>query len=400
MDQRLVELLGVYGLNEREAQTFIFLAKNGSCGAGELAKAVGIRRMEAYRLLKRLLDRGIVVSTAGKPIKYQAESLEGVISLLTEEQKGYVRRMEEARQELSSLWKQMPRAPRESFEQRFRIIQGREQIYNSVAKMVELASASLDLVFTKNDLVQAHVLGIVDELVEACRRGVKVTMVAPIDPATLEAAEAIAKSVELRHSEDAPRSRLVVADGAQTLVSLVLDDTRGLKNDRDIAIWTDSRDYGETMEGLYRVSFAKAEAAADRLAAVRGELKFGAKIDAMVGVVRTALAESGWTVESPGKIRSGSGVEYDFAAVLRGPGGRKVGVDVVLGQKGSPVADRVTASAMKKLDLKDSGLLIIASPDPDEQTKSLASLVGATVVDGSDAVDAAAAVRNSVAAGA
>ena len=225
-------------------------------------------------------------------------------------------------------------------------------------------------------------------------------MVAPIDPATLEAAEAIAKSVELRHSEEAPRSRLVVADGAQTLVSLVLDDTRGLKNDRDIAIWTDSRDYGETMEGLYRVSFAKAEAAADRLAAVRGELKCGAKIDAMVGVVRTALAESGWTVESPGKIRSGSGVEYDFAAVLRGPGGRKVGVDVVLGQKGSPVADRVTASAMKKLDLKDSGLLIIASPDPDEQTKSLASLVGATVVDGSDAVDAAAAVRNSVAAGA
>ncbi|MDG6957958.1 MAG: hypothetical protein JRN55_04245, partial [Nitrososphaerota archaeon] len=140
MDERLVELLGIYGLNEREARTFVFLTKNGACGAGDLAKAVGIRRMEAYRLLKRLLDRGIVVSTAGKPIKYQAETLDGVLSLLTDEQKGFVRRMEGARSELAGLWKQLPRAPKESFEQRFRIIQGREQIYNSMGKMAELAS--------------------------------------------------------------------------------------------------------------------------------------------------------------------------------------------------------------------------------------------------------------------
>ncbi|MDG6938341.1 MAG: hypothetical protein JRN42_07390 [Nitrososphaerota archaeon] len=396
MDERLVELLGIYGLNEREARTFVFLTKNGACGAGDLAKAVGIRRMEAYRLLKRLLDRGIVVSTAGKPIKYQAETLDGVLSLLTDEQKGFVRRMEGARSELAGLWKQLPRAPKESFEQRFRIIQGREQIYNSMGKMAELASSSLELVLTRNDVIQAHVLGIADKLVEAARRGVKVRVVAPVDGSTLEAMERLAKSTDLRHSDDAPRSRLVIADGVQTLVSLVLDDSKGLKNDRDTAIWTDSKDYAETMEGLYRVSFERAEAAAGRLAQVRGQVKFEERIAAMVAVVRNALADDGWSVEAPGTIRGGSGSDFEFAAVLTGPDGRKFGLDVVFGQRGSPVAERITASALKKLDLRDAGLVVIASPAPDEQTKALATLLGVSLVDGTDAVDAAAAVRSSV----
>ena len=397
VDERLVELLGVYGLTEREARIFIFLTKNGSCGAGELARAVDIRRMEAYRLLKRLLDRGIVVSTAGKPIKYQAESLEGVLSLLADEQRGYVRRMDEAKPELTTLWKQLPRSPQESFEQRFRIIQGREQIYNTMSKMAEQAASSLSMVLTKNDVIQAHVLGIGDRVAEAAKRGVRVQVIAPIDPATLEAVEGMAKVAEVRHSYDAPRSRLVVVDGTQTLVSLVLDDSKGLKNDRDTAIWTDSRDYAETMGGLYRVSFARAEEGSGRIAQVRGQAKFEEKVAALLGVVRTAMTEAGWRFEAPGALRSGSGADFEFAAVLHGPQKQKVGVDVVFAPRGAPVAEKVTAAALKKLDLKDAGMVVIASPAADDQSKSLANLLGVTVVDGTDAVDAAAAVRSSVA---
>ncbi|MDG7012758.1 MAG: hypothetical protein JRN11_04530 [Nitrososphaerota archaeon] len=400
MDERLVELLGIYGLSEREARTFVFLTRNGACGAGDLARAIGVRRMEAYRLLKRLLERGIVVSTAGKPIKYQAEALDAVLSLLTDEQKGFVRRMEEARTELLGLWRQVPRAPVESFEQRFRIIQGREQIYNAMAKMVEAASGSLDLILTRNDVVQAHVLGIGDKIVDAAKRGVKVSAMAPVDGATLEAADRLAKAAELRHSEDAPRSRLLVADGSQTLVSLVLDDTKGAKNDRDVAIWTDSRDYAETMAGLYKVAFANAEDAGDRLALVRGQARFAERTAAMVAVVRDALSDRGWKVEAPGTIRGASGSAFEFAAVLSGPRKQKFGLDVVFGSKGGQVTEKVTASALKKLELKDAGLVIVATPGPDEQTKGLARLLGVSVVDGSDAVDAAAAVRDSVAGGA
>ncbi len=394
MEDRLVELLGVYGLSEREARILIFLTKNGPCGAGELAKATDIRRMEAYRLLKRLLDRGVVVSTAGKPIKYQAESLEGTISILADEQRGYVKKMDDAKPELVELWKNVPRAPQESFEQRFRIIQGREQIYNSLAKMVEQAKATVSLMLTKNDIVQAHVLGIGDKLVAAAKRGVKVEVVTIVDGTTLEAVEALTARTSVRHSEEAGRSRLVVADGTQTLVSLVLDDSKGMKNDRDVAIWTDSRDYAEMMSNLYGVSFAKAEESQGRLEAVKAKAKVEDKVNSMVGLVKAALSDLGWTVESPGKIVGESGAEYEFAAVLSGEAGQRVGVDVVFGQRGQPPDEAVTAAALKKLDIKHAEMAVIAVPYPEEQTASLATLLGVTVVDGSNSVGAASSVRS------
>ena len=99
---------------------------------------------------------------------------------------------------------------------------------------------------------------------------------------------------------------------------------------------------------------------------------------------------------SPGKIRGVSGNEFDFDAVLTGPGGQRFGLDVVFGTKDAPVGDRVTSSATKKLEIKDAGIIVIASPAADDATASLANLLGVTLVDGTDAVDAAAAVRNSV----
>jgi len=43
---------------------------------GEIAKAVQIRRMEAYRIIKRLADSGVVVATPGNPVKYTGEPIE------------------------------------------------------------------------------------------------------------------------------------------------------------------------------------------------------------------------------------------------------------------------------------------------------------------------------------
>ena len=294
------------------------------------------------------------------------------------------------------LWKQIPRAPNENIEQRFRIIQGREQIYSTMSKMIEGAASSISLELTRNDMIQVHVLGLGDKLVEAARRGVKVELVTLIDPTTVEAVERMAKHALVRHSEEAARSRLVLSDGIQTLVSLVLDDTKGVKNDWDVAIWTDSRDYTEMMGSLYLTSFSRAEESAAKLAVVRDRMRFEEKVTRMVQVVKTALGERGWEVASPGKIRGVSGNEFDFDAVLTGPGGQRFGLDVVFGTKDAPVGDRVTSSATKKLEIKDAGIIVIASPAADDATASLANLLGVTLVDGTDAVDAAAAVRNSV----
>ena len=44
---------------------YLSLLTNGKQSAGEIAKAVQIRRMEAYRIIKRLADSGVVLGEPG-----------------------------------------------------------------------------------------------------------------------------------------------------------------------------------------------------------------------------------------------------------------------------------------------------------------------------------------------
>ena len=60
---------------------------------------------------------------------------------------------------------------------------------------------------------------------------------------------------ELRHSDDFAKSRIVISDQAQVLVSLVLDDVVGRRNERDVAIWTNSGDYAMTMLPMFSKAF-------------------------------------------------------------------------------------------------------------------------------------------------
>ncbi len=393
MDERLIELLGLFGLPERESRIFLHLTRNGPSGAGDVAPALDIPRMEAYRLLKKMLDKGLVSSTLGKPVKYHAESLEALTSLLMSEQGQYLKRMQGARPELEEAWKRVASAPGSFEENRFRIIQGREQIYAAISKMVSGASTSVEAMMTRNDLAQADLVGLSDEFARATKRGAIVRLSTFIDAMTLVPARTLAETVEVKHSEEAAKSRLVLADGTQTLVSIVLDDSQGMKNERDVAIWTDSKDYAGTMGNLFQNSFAGATPAETRIMVVSGESLLGRKVGAVLNVLSEAVAEAKWSVNRSGKLKGASGREFEFTAVLTGPNNETVGLDIIAADREHTVSEKLSAAALKKLDMQDSRLAVVSIPLADESSQRLAEFLGIKVVDGSDVMEAASAIR-------
>jgi len=98
--------------------------------------------------------------------------------------------------------------------------------------MVPAAEKSIEMVLTRNDLMQLHLLGLAESLKEAKKRGVKLRIITVLDHQTTEASEALLRTAELRHSEDFAKSRIFVEDQDQVLVSLVLDDVVGRKTTR------------------------------------------------------------------------------------------------------------------------------------------------------------------------
>ena len=218
-----------YGLSDRESLVYLSLLANGTQSAGEIAKAVQIRRMEAYRIIKRLADSSVVLATPGNPVKYTGEPIEQVVAMMMDRQMKKLEEMEKGRAEVVSIGRTLAPTSKQREEYSFKMVQGREQIYGQILRMVAGASSSLEMVLTRNDLLQLHLLGLADSLKEARKRGVKARVISVCDPQTTESSEAVLKASEMRHSDDFAKSRIVVADKDQVLVSLVLDDVVGMR---------------------------------------------------------------------------------------------------------------------------------------------------------------------------
>ncbi len=392
MESRASELLQLYGLGQREALAYLQVLRAGSVSAGDIAKSLSLRRMEAYRLMKKLSDANMIRANAGRPVTYSAEPVDDVVASMMEANAQKTKAMEAARQELLLLARSMPRGKPGPSEQQFKIIQGREQIYNKIGRMVDEAKSDLGLLLTRNDLVQAYQLGIVDKLAKAAGRKVKVRVLSSIEESTLEAAEALQKRCEIRHSADAVAGRLILLDGVSALSSLVLDDSQGRRNDQDIAVSSESPSYAEMLASLFDVAYKSATPSAERIAVVNEARSSDGRVRSITQVLQVTLPEDGWTVAAPGTVLGRSGAGHGFPMVAR-KGKRTMAVDVVAAKNEQDSGDRAVQSIMRKLDLEGVEVVVASTPPPGDEVRKLAELMGVGLVSAPDTIGTATELR-------
>ena len=392
MESRAAELLKTYGLGNREALVYLFVLKMGSASAGEIAKALQLRRMEAYRLVKKLTDASIIQANAGKPVTYSAQPVEVVVTTMLEIEGRRSKEMELAKDELLSISQSLPKGKTKASDQQFKIIQGREQIYGRIARMAEIASNSLDLLLTKNDLIQANGVGIADKLAEAASRKVKVRVMGSIDGSTLEAADQLGERCSVRHAGEAQSGRMVIADGSTALSSLVLDDSLGRRNERDVAIYSESQNYAEMLSSLFETAYKAAPDSAEVMERLREGKQFDSRLRALVEVLRATLPDDGWRVKAPGLLLGVSGASFDFTAVASS-GGKSFGIDIVVAGKEQDAKDRVVRSVMKKLELPDNNVVVVSTKQVGDEVERLAKLMNVSLVQAPDTLAATSQVR-------
>jgi len=79
----LVKGLRVLGMPPREARLYLALVQQGPRVAREAAESAGLHRATAYRVLLRLLDRGLVIGDGRSPQRFQAIPPEVLLQRLT-----------------------------------------------------------------------------------------------------------------------------------------------------------------------------------------------------------------------------------------------------------------------------------------------------------------------------
>ena len=240
--------LAKYGLEPKEAKVYMTLAWGGPRKAGELAKLCSQSRMDTYRVLKRLQSSGLVDGLLSRPMRFAAVPPERAFDILISSTRERISLMEEEKKSFLSLWASVPKLPLDAEEERFRIIRGRVEFFSAVKQLCSAASKSISILTTKNGLSRIYYGG-VDDLLET-KRGVEVRVLAELDRLNQEAAERFASVASLRHCTPTS-AQFFLADGADIVVNMALDDSMSLSSERDTSLWTNSRGYVKLMAQLF-----------------------------------------------------------------------------------------------------------------------------------------------------
>ncbi|MCH7966332.1 MAG: TrmB family transcriptional regulator [Thaumarchaeota archaeon] len=96
------EILQKLGLTQNESKVYLYLNKNGSKKAKEIAENQKIPRTQTYHLLTALQNKGIVVVISDRIMKFDVIELEKILDIIINNE---LKRLEELQLMRGKLWK-------------------------------------------------------------------------------------------------------------------------------------------------------------------------------------------------------------------------------------------------------------------------------------------------------
>jgi len=247
--EKLVEGIRDFGFTRDEAKIYVFLLRNGPCPARVVIRRFKINRMKAYRVLKVLEERSLVHRIMGRPMRFVAAPLKETLDNHIDEVRRRLKRLEEGERDITESWERLSRNVEPSLEEpRFRIFQGRQQIYDLIQKMGERAAKEVIVLTTANDLTRLSLLGIDDDLKALARRGTQVRVLIPVIEENLSDVKGLLDSVEVRSASLPAPMRIMVVDDNEVLTTVAMDDTMSVTTKDDTGLWTNASSYIKAMK--------------------------------------------------------------------------------------------------------------------------------------------------------
>ncbi len=246
---RLSEKLIDFGFTKEEAGVYVFLSSMGPSPARVVSRRFDINRMRAYRTLKSLEEKGLVERIIGRPMRFVANPLRESLSKYIDGFRERLTELETREEEIIEDWTRISDATSEQAEEpRFRIFEGRQQIYELLIQMFERASGEICIVTTKRDLHRLALMGIDDRLRTVSSGGIRVRVLTPVEGPEFAEMEYFSDFAEIRHVPLPAPVRFVTIDERETLTTTSMEDTMSLTTQNDAGLWTNAPSYNSAMK--------------------------------------------------------------------------------------------------------------------------------------------------------
>lgn len=240
-------------LDPKEGRLYVILAKSGSSKASDLARVCDISRMDTYRILHRLEEKGIVQTIIGRPMKFQAVPPEKAFDILLRSASEKMLSMKAEKNRLLSLWPSQPVFEEmKKDSEKLRIIQGRIEFNNTLRRAVKSASKEILILTTKNGLYRLFHSGFDNDLEERSKKGISIKILSKVSKGETEAVEQFALISNLRYQTTDLSAQLILVDNNQAISSTILDDSMSLTTEKDTSLWINSKEQIALLKKLFQ----------------------------------------------------------------------------------------------------------------------------------------------------
>lgn len=137
MGEGIEWVLAERGLSAKEAKLYLHLAKNGPQKAIEISKNLKIHKVEVYRYLRNLENKGLAESTLERPQRFVATPFAQVLDSLIAERKKTSTALENRKRGLLKQWNSMQTEELPETTDRFAAISGRENVYLKINHLLQ-----------------------------------------------------------------------------------------------------------------------------------------------------------------------------------------------------------------------------------------------------------------------
>ena len=196
---RLVEC----GLDEKHATIVMDLATHPPSKASEVAKRIGISRMDAYNTLRKMQDMGLTKATLDKPMRFLGIKIEEVFDLLIQKSEMDLRRMQEHLHEMKEGSHLALLSHQSSVtEPNFTVLKDRHAIMANLQTMLSEAENSVWMLLGNWGIFHLRRSGAFDALMDAVNRGVQVRVSSSLNEKTIKFFDDLDDRIEVRHHEN------------------------------------------------------------------------------------------------------------------------------------------------------------------------------------------------------
>jgi sugar-specific transcriptional regulator TrmB len=240
-----------FGLSEKEARIFFMLSKKGSATTAEISSMTQLSRLQTYRIIKALLDKGLVEMALERPRRFTPLKIEQALTLLGQEAERRVADLERKTPLLLREWSTASDMRNDDTNFAFRIIQGAKNVTKFRNMLCEAAKKEISVVIKPNELTKMTLDG-GDDVFErlANNNNVSVRGLSEVNRFNIDASKRFLEFSKLNHIMNSHIVPFTLIDQQEAFICLSKDGKDGIPEN---AIWTNHPEIAKMLRDFFEM---------------------------------------------------------------------------------------------------------------------------------------------------